>query len=161
MALFVPGYFRRCYPIPPSARRQQLRTDCRGIQSIEIDRLVLIAVAAGSAAKAYQRRADRPGPNPTKHPAIHQARALRLGEGAAMPDSPSAHGLAFASRSDGRLDLNFQWHSGLSTGWDQFFESVAIQRLASSSVAKFPTRETGSYPVLTATVQRPSLIIFE
>jgi hypothetical protein len=50
---------------------------------------------------------------------------------------------------------------GLSAGWDQFFESVAIQRLASSSVAKFPTCETGAYPVLTATVQRPSLIIFE
>jgi hypothetical protein len=52
-------------------------------------------------------------------------------------------------------------HFGLSAGWDQFFESVAIQRLASSSVAKFPTCETGPYPVLTATVQRPSLIIFE
>jgi hypothetical protein len=78
-----------------------------------------------------------------------------------MPASPSAHGSAYASRTDGRLDLNFQWRSGLSAGWDQFFESVAIQRLASSSVAKFPTRETGPYPVLTATVQRPSLIIFE
>jgi hypothetical protein len=49
----------------------------------------------------------------------------------------------------------------LSAGWGQFFESVAIQRFASSSVAKLPTRETGPYPVLMATVQRPSLIIFE
>jgi hypothetical protein len=55
----------------------------------------------------------------------------------------------------------FGGHFGLSVGSDQFFESVAIQRLASSSVAKFPTCETGAYPVLTATVQRPSLIIFE
>jgi hypothetical protein len=49
----------------------------------------------------------------------------------------------------------------LSAGWGQFFESVAIQRFASSSVAKLPTWETGPYPVLMATVQRPSLIIFE
>jgi hypothetical protein len=52
-------------------------------------------------------------------------------------------------------------HFGLSAGWGQFFDSVAIQRLASSSVAKFPTCEAGPYPALTATVQRPSLIIFE
>jgi hypothetical protein len=65
------------------------------------------------------------------------------------------------NRSDGRLDPNFQWHSGLSAGWGQFFESVAIQRLASSSVAKFPTCDTRPYPVFTATIQRPSLIIFE
>ena len=78
-----------------------------------------------------------------------------------MPASPSGHGSAYASRSDGRFDLNFQWRSGLSAGWDQFFDSVAIQRVASSSVAKLPTWETGPYPVLTATVQRPSLIIFE
>jgi hypothetical protein len=65
--------------------------------------------------------------------------------------------------------MSFKWahesqskgHFGLSAGCDQFFESVAIQRSASSSVAKFPTCEAGPYPALTATVQRPSLIIFE
>jgi hypothetical protein len=53
----------------------------------------------------------------------------------------------------------FGSHSGLSTGLDQFFDSVASQR--SSSVAKFPTCEAGPYPLLTATIQRPSLIVFE
>jgi hypothetical protein len=57
--------------------------------------------------------------------------------------------------------MAFGSHFGLSAGSDQFFELVAIQRSASSSVAKFPTCEMGAYPVLTATVQRPSLIIFE
>ena len=60
------------------------------------------AGAAGSEAKACLRRVGRTGPHPTKHSAIHQARALSLGEGAAMPSSPFAHGSAYASRNDGR-----------------------------------------------------------
>ncbi len=49
---------------------------------------------------------------------------------------------------------------GLSAEWGQSFDLVEIQRCASSSVAKSPTYDAGPYPVVTATAQRPSLIIF-
>ena len=46
-------------------------------------------------------------------------------------------------------------------GGDQSFDLVEIQRCASSSVAKSPTRDSGPYPIVTTTVHRPFLIILE
>lgn len=52
-------------------------------------------------------------------------------------------------------------HLESCSGGDQFFDLVEIQRCASSSVAKSPTRDSGPYPAVTTTVHRPFLIILE
>ena len=50
-------------------------------------------------------------------------------------------------------------HFGASGFLGQYFDLVEIQSLASASVSKSPIWESGPFPVLTATNQRPLLII--
>ena len=53
----------------------------------------------------------------------------------------------------------FGGHFGASGLLGQYFDFVEIQTLASASVSKSPICESGPFPVLTATNQRPLLVI--